>query len=39
VANVAFLDGHVENRTEVPVASPTSWSAAANTLRDTLRIG
>ncbi len=39
VANVAFLDGHVEVRTEVPVASPASWSAAANTLRADLGIG
>jgi prepilin-type processing-associated H-X9-DG protein len=39
VANVAFLDGHVDTRTEVPVASPASWSAAANTLRTRLQIG
>jgi prepilin-type N-terminal cleavage/methylation domain-containing protein/prepilin-type processing-associated H-X9-DG protein len=29
VANIAFLDGHVETRTEVPVATPASWGAAA----------
>jgi prepilin-type processing-associated H-X9-DG protein/prepilin-type N-terminal cleavage/methylation domain-containing protein len=39
LANVAFLDGHVEARTEVPVASPASWSAAANALRAQLAIG
>jgi prepilin-type N-terminal cleavage/methylation domain-containing protein/prepilin-type processing-associated H-X9-DG protein len=39
VANVAFLDGHVETRTEVPVASPASWSAAANDVRAQLAIG
>jgi prepilin-type processing-associated H-X9-DG protein/prepilin-type N-terminal cleavage/methylation domain-containing protein len=39
LANVAFLDGHVETRTEVTVASPTSWSAAANALRTQLAIG
>ena len=38
-ANVAFLDGHVELRQEVPVASPASWSAAANALRTKLQIG
>jgi prepilin-type processing-associated H-X9-DG protein/prepilin-type N-terminal cleavage/methylation domain-containing protein len=38
-ANVAFLDGHVEALTEVPVASPAAWSAAANALRAQLRIG
>jgi prepilin-type processing-associated H-X9-DG protein/prepilin-type N-terminal cleavage/methylation domain-containing protein len=39
LANVAFLDGHVESRTEVVVASPASWSTAANTLRTQLAIG
>jgi len=39
LANVAFLDGHVETRAEVPVASPASWSAAANALRTQLAIG
>ena len=38
-ANVAFLDGHVEPRQEVPVASPPSWNVAANTLRSKLQIG
>jgi prepilin-type N-terminal cleavage/methylation domain-containing protein/prepilin-type processing-associated H-X9-DG protein len=39
VANVSFLDGHVEARTEVPVASPSWWPAAAVTLRENLQIG
>src|SRR5207248_11341686 len=39
VANVAFLAGHVEARTEVPFPSPSSWSAAAQALRATLVIG
>ena len=33
VANVAFLDGHVEARTEVPVPSPAGWNAEANAMR------
>jgi prepilin-type processing-associated H-X9-DG protein/prepilin-type N-terminal cleavage/methylation domain-containing protein len=39
VANVAFLDGHVEARTEVFVPSPFGWDAAANALRHKLAIG
>lgn len=39
MANVAFLDGHVESRLEVPFASPASWSAAANTARTQAHIG
>jgi len=39
LANVAFLDGHVEARTEVPVASPAGWSAAANAVRAELGLG
>jgi prepilin-type processing-associated H-X9-DG protein/prepilin-type N-terminal cleavage/methylation domain-containing protein len=39
VANVAFLDGHIEVRSEVPFPSPASWSAAANDLRTRLCIG
>ena len=39
MANVAFVDGHVEALTEVPVASPASWSAAANALRTQMQIG
>jgi prepilin-type N-terminal cleavage/methylation domain-containing protein/prepilin-type processing-associated H-X9-DG protein len=39
VANVAFLDGRVDTRTEIAVASPASWSAAANALRTRLQIG
>ncbi len=38
-ANVAFLDGHVEVRTEIAVASPATWSTAANTLRAQQNIG
>jgi prepilin-type processing-associated H-X9-DG protein/prepilin-type N-terminal cleavage/methylation domain-containing protein len=29
VANIAFLDGHVEMRTEIAVATPAGWGAAA----------
>jgi prepilin-type N-terminal cleavage/methylation domain-containing protein/prepilin-type processing-associated H-X9-DG protein len=39
LANVAFLDGHIEARTEVYVASPASWSPAANALRTTIGLG
>jgi prepilin-type N-terminal cleavage/methylation domain-containing protein/prepilin-type processing-associated H-X9-DG protein len=39
VANVAFVDGHVDTMSEVPVASPASWSAAANTLRTQMQLG
>jgi prepilin-type N-terminal cleavage/methylation domain-containing protein/prepilin-type processing-associated H-X9-DG protein len=39
VANVVFLDGHVETRTEVPVASPSGWSPEAEALRQKLKIG
>jgi prepilin-type processing-associated H-X9-DG protein len=39
LANVAFLDGHVEPLGEVPVASPSGWSTAANDLRAQLHIG
>ena len=35
----AELDGRVDTRTEVPFASPASWSAAANALRTRLQIG
>jgi prepilin-type N-terminal cleavage/methylation domain-containing protein/prepilin-type processing-associated H-X9-DG protein len=39
VANMAFLDGHVEALTEVPVASDPSWPADADGLRQTNRLG
>jgi prepilin-type N-terminal cleavage/methylation domain-containing protein/prepilin-type processing-associated H-X9-DG protein len=39
LANVVFLDGHVEALSEVPFPSPSSWSAAANALRAKLAIG
>ena len=39
IAIVGFLDGHVENRTEVSVASPSWWSQEANDLRAKLKVG
>lgn len=39
VANVSFLDGHVEPRGEVYVPPPASWDAAAVALRSRLNIG
>jgi prepilin-type N-terminal cleavage/methylation domain-containing protein/prepilin-type processing-associated H-X9-DG protein len=39
VANLAFLDGHVEGVREVSVASPPSWPSAAGALRQTDRLG
>jgi len=39
VANVGYLDGHVEPRTEEFVASPSSFDAAANALRQQMRVG
>ncbi|MCI0380044.1 MAG: DUF1559 domain-containing protein [Gemmataceae bacterium] len=39
VANVAFVDGHVETKIEVAFPSPPSWPVAANDLRAKLRIG
>jgi prepilin-type processing-associated H-X9-DG protein/prepilin-type N-terminal cleavage/methylation domain-containing protein len=39
VANVAYLDGHVEPRTEELVASPASWDQAANNLRQQVHLG
>jgi prepilin-type processing-associated H-X9-DG protein/prepilin-type N-terminal cleavage/methylation domain-containing protein len=39
VANVAFLDGHVETRIEVPFPSPSYWPPAANALRVSFAIG
>jgi len=38
-ANVAYLDGHVEPKTEEFVASPSSYDQAANNLRQQMRIG
>jgi prepilin-type processing-associated H-X9-DG protein len=38
-ASVAFLDGHVEGRTEEFVASPSHWPAAANDLRAKIKLG
>jgi prepilin-type processing-associated H-X9-DG protein/prepilin-type N-terminal cleavage/methylation domain-containing protein len=39
MANVAFVDGHVEALPQVPFPNPASWSAAANSLAQQLRIG
>lgn len=39
VANVSYLDGHVEKRREVFVPSPASWPAAANQLRSKIKLG
>jgi prepilin-type processing-associated H-X9-DG protein/prepilin-type N-terminal cleavage/methylation domain-containing protein len=39
VANVGYLDGHVEPRSEEVVASPSSWDQAANNLRQQMRLG
>jgi prepilin-type N-terminal cleavage/methylation domain-containing protein/prepilin-type processing-associated H-X9-DG protein len=39
VANVGYLDGHVEPRTEEFVASPSSWDQAANNLRQQMKLG
>ena len=39
VANVAYLDGHVEPKTEAAAPSPASWDKAANDLRQQMRLG
>lgn len=39
VANVSFLDGHVETRSEIVMPPPDSWNAAAEALRARLNIG
>jgi prepilin-type processing-associated H-X9-DG protein/prepilin-type N-terminal cleavage/methylation domain-containing protein len=39
IANVAFLDGHVETRQEVAFPSPSYWPQAAIDLRGKLGIG
>ncbi len=39
LANVVFLDGHVENRSEIYFPSPAGWNAEASQLRQTLKIG
>jgi prepilin-type N-terminal cleavage/methylation domain-containing protein/prepilin-type processing-associated H-X9-DG protein len=39
IANVAFLDGHVEARSEVPFPSPSFWLPSANALRAKLGVG
>jgi prepilin-type N-terminal cleavage/methylation domain-containing protein/prepilin-type processing-associated H-X9-DG protein len=39
VANVSFLDGHVEAMKEVFVPSPATWTQEVNNLRDKLGIG
>jgi prepilin-type processing-associated H-X9-DG protein len=39
LANVAFVDGHVEAMTEVPVASPAWWTPQDNLMRQQYAIG
>ena len=39
VANAAFLDGHIEARTEVAAPSPSSWNAEANEMRRRVVLG
>ena len=39
MANVGYLDGHVEPRTEEFVASPSQLGPAANTLRQQMKLG
>jgi prepilin-type N-terminal cleavage/methylation domain-containing protein/prepilin-type processing-associated H-X9-DG protein len=39
VANVGYLDGHVEPKTEDIVPSPSHWDQAANDLRKQMRLG
>lgn len=38
-ATVAYLDGHVEQRTEEFVPSPSTWPTAANDLRAKIKLG
>jgi prepilin-type processing-associated H-X9-DG protein len=38
-ASVAFLDGHVEGRTEEFVPSPSHWPTTANDLRAKIKLG
>jgi prepilin-type N-terminal cleavage/methylation domain-containing protein/prepilin-type processing-associated H-X9-DG protein len=38
-ANVAYLDGHVEPKTEEFVPSPSQWDQAANDLRKQMHLG
>lgn len=39
LANAAFLDGHIETRSEVDFPDPAGWPAAASVLRKKLSIG
>jgi prepilin-type processing-associated H-X9-DG protein len=39
VSNVSYLDGHVEKKREVFVASPAHWPATANELRRKIKLG
>jgi prepilin-type processing-associated H-X9-DG protein/prepilin-type N-terminal cleavage/methylation domain-containing protein len=39
VANVAYLDGHVEPKSEENVPSPSHWDQAANDLRKQMQLG
>ncbi len=38
-ANVAFLDGHIETRTEISFATPASWTQTSFDLAKKLKIG
>jgi len=38
-ANVAFMDGHVEAMTQVPVATPSSWDANVEQMRQRHNLG
>jgi prepilin-type N-terminal cleavage/methylation domain-containing protein/prepilin-type processing-associated H-X9-DG protein len=39
VANVAFLDGHVEAMSEVPVSTPAAWDANVDVYRHKYNLG
>lgn len=39
IATVAFLDGHVESKTEVSFATPANWNATSVALAKSLKIG
>ena len=38
-ANVAFLDGHVEALTEVPLATPGAWDPNVDAIRKKYNLG
>lgn len=39
VANVAFMDGHVEALTQIPVATPPSWDVNVDQMRQRFNLG